>query len=318
MTESQSPPIAWVDSNLNEEQKDAVKAITSGNNDRVPFLISGPPGTGKTKTLVEAVLQVLRQGPGASILVCAPSNPAADILAKKLGRVLGVSEMLRLNAPNRTFAEVPDEVLMYCCIKDDRFDLPTFEQLMRYKVVVCGCLDAGILVSARATNTDTMRAEVELHSTLHPRGVTRNNRQQIDPHWTHFMLDEAGQASEPETLIPLSVVLPCSLPDGMYSPDPMVVLCGDIHQLGPVIPSQAARDGELDVSLLERLFQRELYATHPSARKNLNKAVQLLERTLAESNRPPFINLVKVKPLLSLMRRTSLMQFRTTDRWRPF
>ncbi len=64
--------------------------------------------------------------------------------------------------------------------------------------------------------------------------------------------------------------------------------------VGPVIPSQEARDGELDISLLERLFQRDIYAAHPSARSNLNKATQLLARTLAESYRPPFNNLVKV------------------------
>lgn len=68
-----------------------------------------------------------------------------------------------------------------------------------------------------------------------------------------------------------------------------------IYVVGPVIPSQDARDGELDISLLERLFQRDVYAAHPKAKINLSKAAQRLARTVAESYRPPFTNLVKVR-----------------------
>ena len=112
----------------------------------------------------------------------------------------------------------------------------------------------------------------------------------------------------------MSVVLPHSLPVHLMGREPLVVLCGDIHQrdltsqicclmftsiaVGPVIPSQEARDCELDISLLERLFQRDVYAAHPLARTNLNKATQLLARTLAQSYRPPFVNLVKVSLIL--------------------
>ena len=189
-----SPSITWADEALNEEQKDAVKAIVSDTESRVPFLISGPPGTGKTRTIVEAVLQVLRYDASATILVCAPSNPAADILARRLGRALDPSEMFRLNARNRTFAEVPGEVMIYCNVKDDQFDIPPFEQLMKYRVVVCGCLDADILVSARATNLETMRAEAELYLTLHPNGPVTHSEHCIRPHWSHLMIDEVGAA----------------------------------------------------------------------------------------------------------------------------
>ena len=51
----------------------------------------GPPGTGKTTTIVEAVLQLVR-GRGApvglKVLVCAPTNHAADILCAALSRVI--------------------------------------------------------------------------------------------------------------------------------------------------------------------------------------------------------------------------------------
>ena len=67
------------------------------------------------RTVVEAVLQIFRVQPEACILVCAPSNPATDTLALRLQQNLLQHEMLRLNAPNRTFAEVPDSIKPYCC-----------------------------------------------------------------------------------------------------------------------------------------------------------------------------------------------------------
>ncbi len=48
--------------------------------------------------------------------------------------------------------------------------------------------------------------------------------------------------------------------------EPQLVLCGDIHQLGPIIASQRAREGDLDMSLLERLSMREPYAAPSSIR----------------------------------------------------
>jgi superfamily I DNA and/or RNA helicase len=69
----------------------------------------------QSRTVVEAVLQIFRVQPEACILVCAPSNPATDTLALRLLPNLLQHEMLRLNDPNRTFAEVPDSLKPYCC-----------------------------------------------------------------------------------------------------------------------------------------------------------------------------------------------------------
>lgn len=63
---------------------------------------------------------------------------------------------------------------------------------MNFRVVVCGCLDAGILVSARTTNTGTMRAEVELYSTLHPTGTRASPP--VLPHWSHLLIDEVSSS----------------------------------------------------------------------------------------------------------------------------
>ena len=67
--------------NLNQSQQEAVAAITQ--NEQIT-IIHGPPGTGKTTTLVEAIVQLIKNG--EKILVAAPSNTAVDNIAKGLIR----------------------------------------------------------------------------------------------------------------------------------------------------------------------------------------------------------------------------------------
>ncbi|KAJ7146052.1 P-loop containing nucleoside triphosphate hydrolase protein [Mycena epipterygia] len=264
------PDESWTDRGLNEEQKVAVSSIVL-HASPIPFIILGPPGTGKTRTTVEAVLQILRFDPEACILLVAPSNPAVDLLAMRLRSALKPHEMLRLNEPNRTFAEVPLPIRQYCYVENDKYSLPPWGTLMRYRVVVCSCLDSGILVAAHCTNNALARLETEIVGSLHPR---RQLKEPVRCHWSHLLIDEAAEAAEPELLIPMSVVLPgtqgdmstalsdCPLVFGSIRPavTPQLVLCGDFNQLGPQIFSDAARDGELDVSLLQRLLDRPVYA----------------------------------------------------------
>ena len=67
------------DQKLNESQQQAVAAITQ-NEDIV--IVHGPPGTGKTTTLIEGVIQLIKKG--EKVLVSAPSNTAVDNIAKGL------------------------------------------------------------------------------------------------------------------------------------------------------------------------------------------------------------------------------------------
>ena len=66
---------------LNESQQQAVTAILQNNS---VVIVHGPPGTGKTTTLIEAILQLILKG--EKVLVSAPSNTAVDNIAKGLIR----------------------------------------------------------------------------------------------------------------------------------------------------------------------------------------------------------------------------------------
>ena len=81
-----SYPVECFDARVasNPEQLAAVSAIVNNSSGSVPFLVFGPPGTGKTVTLVEAIKQVWQLNPSTHILVCAPSNTAADLLTVRL------------------------------------------------------------------------------------------------------------------------------------------------------------------------------------------------------------------------------------------
>ena len=76
-----SAVIQYRNRQLNESQQAGVKAITE--NEQLT-IVHGPPGTGKTTTLVEAIIQLIANG--EKILVSAPSNTAVDHIAKELIR----------------------------------------------------------------------------------------------------------------------------------------------------------------------------------------------------------------------------------------
>ena len=183
------------------------------------------PGTGKTVTLVETILQLLQEFPDARILACAPSNSAADIIAERLVKHgLSKEELFRCNAAMRNFASVPEELFPYTYRPGTMYALPTMDKLLQYRVIVSTCIN-----SAFAYNIGV------------PEG-----------HFTHIFVDEAGQASEPEMLV---AIMP------LVVENTRVILSGDPKQLGPVIRSSMAREFGLEKSFLERLMDRPLYSS---------------------------------------------------------
>lgn len=139
----------------------AVSAIQARNYGSVCYIINGPPGTGKTKTIVEAVTQLAKDTDfSGSILICAPSSAAADTLALRLRALFAPHAMFRLNEFSRTFAEVPQELLPHCYIENNIFSLPPFKDLMSYRIVVATCQSTEMLVKARLTNRDLVSSNL--------------------------------------------------------------------------------------------------------------------------------------------------------------
>ncbi|KAL8948945.1 MAG: hypothetical protein Q9222_004910 [Ikaeria aurantiellina] len=271
---------SWFDRHLNHEQKvlqtcqysvmilmcsqKAVDGVLTRAYGSVPFLVNGPPGTGKTKTMVEIVTQMaFDPNNEGAILLCAPSDSAADTLALRLRTHLEPKVMFRLNDFSRTFAEVPQEILPYCYVDQDIFNIPPLPELMSCKVVIATCRAADVLVQARVTNRDLVALESNTSDIINPHLASKRRIDRIAHlHWTALLVDEAAQATEPEMLIPLSVVAP---PTACKSePNPILVLAGDQYQLGPRVYD---RSTTLSVSLFERLSNRTMYANHPLARK---------------------------------------------------
>lgn len=97
--------INFKNNRLNESQQNAVKAIVQ--NEHI-MIVHGPPGTGKTTTLIEAIIQLIHAG--EKVIVAAPSNTAVDHLAKGL-IVQGVN-VLRVGNANKVdetiFSHTPE------------------------------------------------------------------------------------------------------------------------------------------------------------------------------------------------------------------
>ncbi|MEE6512435.1 hypothetical protein FKM82_019425 [Ascaphus truei] len=217
----------------NPEQYNAVKQIVSGISRPAPYLIFGPPGTGKTVTLVEAIKQVLKCIPNSNVLTCAPSNSASDLLCKRLMTHMDQRVIYRVMASSRDFRTVQEDIKP-CCNWDktkESYVYPSKEKLMKYRVIITTLVTAGRLVSANF-----------------PQG-----------HFSHVFIDESGHAVEPECVTAIAGIL--DVMDLKTNKDGgQLVLAGDPKQLGPVLRSPVAIEHGLEISLLERLMtQNPLY-----------------------------------------------------------
>ncbi|KIO21006.1 hypothetical protein M407DRAFT_219506, partial [Tulasnella calospora MUT 4182] len=216
----------------NEPQEMAISRILSMAPGSAPFIIHGPFGTGKTTTLVEAIQQLYARDNDVRILACAPSNSAADNIATRLKNI-GKSNLLRLNAATREYETIKPPHLkqfhkefgLLCPDPDSdgmRFRYPDCQTIVKYKVVVATCVTAGV-PSCLGVNPG---------------------------HFDWILVDKAGQAAEPEVLIPILT---------LANHNTNLVLCGDHHQLGPIIHSPVSKSLGHSKSYLLRLMEMDMY-----------------------------------------------------------
>ncbi|AYV87083.1 MAG: putative RNA helicase SDE3 [Sylvanvirus sp.] len=193
-------------------------------------LLYGPAGCGKSVCIVEMVFQILSLYPTSKILFCTPSDYSADLVTSRLvnGSIKGLSEsnqltpiqLLRLNTYNR-HTSIPECVKPYCKTNQltGLFLIPPVHELYTYSCIVCTCQTAARTLVDLKLNTK---------------------------HFTHFILDEAAQANDPETLVCLSLL----------NNKTISVLSGDLAQMSPDTKSVEATKLGLNISFFEKLLTR--------------------------------------------------------------
>ena len=188
---------------------------------------------------MEAIVQVFLLCPRSRILVATPSNSSADLIAERLhySNVLQPGDMIRLNAFSRSVDAMPEVIQPYCYTSDN------LQLAVRHRIVIATCATAG---------------------TMYALGLKHG-------HFTHVFIDEAGQATEPESLVPIGL-LRCDSKPGQ------IILAGDPKQLGPVLMSQYSALYGLSLSLLERLSLNQLYARNESENGSIHYNPKLLTK----------------------------------------
>jgi len=242
--------------NLNAKQNEA---LTNIFNARDVAIIHGPPGTGKTTTVVNAIKEVVKNE--RQVLVCAQSNTAVDLVVEKLAE-MGL-EVLRLGHPARVTPEVIENSLdvkiskhaFFKELKDIRKKADEYRRMgLKYK------RNFGqeermqrnlIMKEARALRHDADRIESQITEDLLDRaqvvactlvGATHNKLR--DRVFRSVFIDEASQALEPACWIAMLKAH-------------RVIMAGDHLQLPPTVKSiQAAKEG-----LASTLFEKAIANT---------------------------------------------------------
>lgn len=227
---------------LNASQEQAVRDVLRAKD---VLIVHGPPGTGKTTTLVEAISEVLRREP--QVMVCAQSNTAVDWICKQLSD-RGIS-ILRIGNPSRVTEE------MFAHTYEHRFEShPSYPDLWQIRHTIRQLYSQAhnsrpvnfhqkiARLRERADELEThIRQELFDSSRVIASTLTSAaNPLLVGQHYHTLFIDEAAQALEAACWIPLQKV-------------DRLILAGDYQQLPPTIKSPEAMKGGLDRTLMEQI-----------------------------------------------------------------
>lgn len=240
-------------SDLNDSQKSAIKFALSAED---LAIIHGPPGTGKTTTVVELVVQAIARGD--KVLACAPSNTAVDNL---LERFIDARQwVVRIGHPARVAERLRDFSLDG--LVDQHDNMPVIKDMLREAEAIVRKSEKWSRAKRPRGERQEMRREAKrlqadarmlerqaINSILDQADVicatTNFNPDILKDRWFDLaVIDEACQSTEPGCWVPLLRA-------------DRLILAGDHQQLPPtVLSTEAARQG-FSKSLMER--QLEIY-----------------------------------------------------------
>ena len=265
-------PVEFINENLNESQK---RAVLGALEIKLISVIHGPPGTGKTSTVVEIIQQSAIEH--RRVLVCAPSNVAVDNILERLivandriGTQLGKGKtggnklaFVRLGHP----ARVSQRGAYYCLdaliARDDGTDIVSDVRAeiegLKKEILKCNKKERSrrrdiqgevrtLCKEVRKREDKVVKGIMRSANVVLCTCVTAGSRLLKDVDFDLVIIDEAAQALEVSCWIPIMRANAC-------------VLVGDHNQLPPTVKSAAAVSKGLAVTLFERVIENELFRT---------------------------------------------------------
>ena len=265
---------------LNPSQQTAVQNIVTAKD---LAIVHGPPGTGKTTTLVQAIKALIAKD-GKQVLVVAPSNTAVDLLSEKLS--LEGLNVLRIGNPARvserlTELTLDSKIAAHSFVKDIK---KLKKQASEYKNMAHkykrnfgkaerdqrkALFDEAHKIMREVEKTEQFIIEdlIAKAQVITATLVGSNHYTVRDVKFDTVVIDEAGQAIEPACWIPILKAQ-------------KVIMAGDHLQLPPTIKSAEAARGGLSTTLLEKSA-----AFHPEVVTLLNEQYRMNETIMGFSSK---------------------------------
>lgn len=238
---------------LNRSQKSAIDFAINKSNISIIF---GPPGTGKTMTLVELIRQLTTRG--EKVLVCGPSNISVDTILERLGEHYKAGELVRIGHPARLLpvnVQHSLEVLSKSYGRDVIKDLENDIQSVLGKIKKCKryverktlyqelkLLKKELVQRERKIVHELLNQAKVVLATLH--GAGSYDLKRSGANFDSIIIDEVSQSLEPQCWIPL-------LHNDKFK---RLVIAGDNMQLPPTIMSGTAT--LLETTLFDRLVNK--------------------------------------------------------------